>query len=228
MSVTDELVLYSYWRSSASYRVRLALALKSLPHRIEPIHLTEGGGQQHEVTYRSLNPQGLVPTLIHGDRVLTQSLAIIEYIDEQFPQTPLLPNSAEGRAKVRALSLVIASDIAPLANLRVLNRLSETCQAGDDDRQAWAKYWIQMGLEAFEQSLSTIHPNPERAQFCWGNEPSMADCCLLPQVYNAQRFGCDLNPMPTIRAICAHLGHNERIESAKPENQPDAPKQPKN
>jgi maleylacetoacetate isomerase len=224
MDTRGEIVLYSYWRSSASYRVRLALALKGLAYTIEPIHLVEDGGQQYQATYLQLNPQALVPTLIHNDLVLNQSLAIIEYLDETFPTPPLLPGDSRDRAKIRALSQLIACDIAPLANLRVLNYIAGLQSEVSNTPEAWAKHWIETGLGAVETHLSANHPEPKTARYCFGDKPTMADCCLLPQVYNAVRFGCDLSDMPTVRAICSNFGHNELIKAAKPENQPDAPK----
>lgn len=224
MTQSDGLVLYTYWRSSASYRVRLALAFKGLDYTAKPIHLIHQGGEHTHPDYLALNPQGLVPTLMHGQRVLTQSLAIIEYLDEVFPDPPLLPEDALERAKVRALALAIAADTAPLQNLRVLKKL-EAEFGGDASAQAhWARHWISLGLDAVEKLLSPDHPKASEARYCVGNGPTMADCCLLPQLYNAERFGCDVEAWPTIRAICTNLGHNEGIEAAKPDNQPDAPK----
>ncbi|HEY7905301.1 MAG TPA: maleylacetoacetate isomerase [Wenzhouxiangella sp.] len=224
MSASDELVLYGYWRSSASYRVRLALAIKGLAYIQRPVSLIADGGEHRTAQYRALNPQALVPTLIHQDRVLTQSLAIIEYLDELFPSPPLLPDCPHKRAITRAIAHTIASDTAPIQNLRVLDALEKTFGANQDQKAQWAQHWIQTGLEAVEAQLQAEHPKPEQAQFCVGDSPSLADCCLLPQVYNAERFGCDLADMPTIRAICANLGHNEDIMNAKPDKQPDAPK----
>lgn len=220
----SDLILYGYWRSSASYRVRLALAFKGLAYTRVPVHLIAQGGEHRTAQYRALNPQALVPTLLHQDRVLTQSLAIIEYLDEIFPSPPLLPECPHKRARTRAIAHIIASDTAPIQNLRVLDELGKTFGANQDQKSHWAQYWIQTGLEAVEAQLQAEHPKPERAQFCVGDSPSLADCCLLPQVYNAERFGCDLAEIPTIRAICANLGHNEDIMNAHPDKQPDAPK----
>lgn len=219
----SDLILYGYWRSSASYRVRLALAFKGLAYTQVPVHLIAQGGEHRTAQYRALNPQALVPTLIHQDHVLTQSLAIIEYLDEVFPNPPLLPDCPHKRANTRAIAHIIASDTAPLQNLRVLDELEETFGANQDQKAHWAQHWIQTGLEAVEALLQAQHPKPEQARFCVGHTPSLADCCLLPQVYNAERFGCDLAEMPTIRAICANLGHNEDIMNAQPDKQPDAP-----
>lgn len=224
MSPPNDLTLYSYWRSSASYRVRLALAIKGLAYTQVPIHLLNNGGEHKTAPYKKLNPQALVPTLIHNGHVLTQSLAIIEYIDEIFPAPPLLPECSHQRAQVRAIAQAIASDTAPIQNLRVLNRLKSQLGADQNHQTEWARHWIQAGLEAVEAMLQTHHAKPSGAAFCVGQSPTLADCCLLPQVYNAQRFGVDMADMPTIRAICANLGHNEDITQAEPDKQPDAPK----
>lgn len=223
MTHSDDIVLYTYWRSSASYRVRLALGFKRLNYTPKCIHLIHAGGEHRQPAYLELNPQALVPTLIHQGQVLTQSLAIIEYLDECFPQIPLLPDSPLARARARAIAQAIACDIAPLPNLRVLNHLETTFDATADQKSAWAQHWITQGLDAVESLLLKQHPAPAEARYCIGNEPTVADCCLLPQVYNAQRFGCDLGRWPTIRAICVNLGHNEDIQSARPDKQPDAP-----
>ena len=224
MSTTDDLILYSYWRSSASYRVRLALAIKGLTYTQVPIHLLNHGGEHTTEAYTKLNPQALVPTLIHNGHVLTQSLAIIEYIDEIFPDPPLLPASPLERAQTRAIAQAIAADTAPIQNLRVLNQLEEQFGAEQHDKTQWARHWIHTGLLAVEALLQPHHAEPSRAAYCVGQRPSLADCCLLPQVYNAQRFQLDLADMPTIRAICANLRHNESIRQAQPDKQPDAPK----
>jgi len=218
-----ELILYGYWRSSASYRVRLALAFKGLNHQSKPIHLIDRGGEHTHPDYRALNPQALVPTLIHRGQVLTQSLAIIEYLDEAFPEKPLLPSDPILRANTRALALAIVADTAPIQNLRVLDQIRDQFQATTEQTSNWARHWITVGLDGVEKMLQRHHLEPAKARFCIGTEPSLADCCLLPQVYNAQRFGCDMATWPTIRAICANLGHNEAIDCAKPENQTDAP-----
>ncbi len=211
------LILYSYWRSSASYRVRLALALKGLAHELRPVHLVKNGGEQHTDAYRALNPQGLVPTLVHGELVLNQSLAIIEYLDELFPVKPLLPTTPDGRAQARAIAQLIACDIHPLNNLRVLAYLVEAGGFDEAARLAWYRHWTESGLAAVETLLSR-HDAP----FCCGEEPGLADCCLLPQVYNARRFNCPLDGLDRIQAICARLEGRQDVQAARPENQPDA------
>lgn len=225
MTHSDDIILYTYWRSSASYRVRLALGFKKLSYTSRPVHLITAGGEQHQPDYVALNPQALVPTLIHQGQVLTQSLAIIEYLDECFPQIPLLPSAPLAKARVRAIAQAIACDIAPLPNLRVLNHLDAAFDAEAEQKSAWARHWITQGLDAVETLINQHHPASSQVRYCFGDEPTLADCCLLPQIYNAERFGCDLGRWPTIRAICINLGHNEDIQSARPDNQPDAPEQ---
>lgn len=212
------ITLYGYWRSSASYRVRLALALKDLTYEAVPVHLLANGGQQHHPDYRCLNPQGLVPTLRTGEHTLTQSLAIMEYLEERFPKPPLLPADAIERARARAIAHAIACDMAPLANLRVLNHLKG--QHGWDQSQieGWIRHWLSEGLGAVEQLLA-----PSSHRFCSGDQPGLADCCLLPQVYNAERFGVDLQHFDRISAICEQLRALPALSSAHPEAQGDAP-----
>lgn len=213
------LVLYGYWRSSASYRVRMALNLKGLDYEQRFVHLVRDGGQQYSAAYRELNPQGQVPTLVHGERVLTQSPAILEYIEETFPDPALLPGDAGGRARVRALAAVIACDTHPLNNLRVLKYLTGTLGIDEDSKLGWYRHWVAAGLDAFEAMLAQ---GDSTGDCCHGDAPTLADCCLLPQVYNARRFDCDESGWPTIRRICAHLETIAAIDRAAPEKQPDA------
>ncbi len=224
MATADQVTLYGYWRSSASYRVRLALAFKQIAYANRPVHLINNGGEQHSKAYQALNPQRLLPTLVLNGQVLTQSMAIMEFLEERFPNPALLPDDLVERAKVRALCQVIVADTAPLANLRVLNHLSSFGQSEESEKKAWASHWIALGLDAVEALLIKAHGSAADVQYCFGDKPSLADCCLLPQAYNAERFGCSLDRWPTVRAICVNLGHNEDIQLAKPENQPDAPK----
>ena len=211
------LILYSYWRSSASYRVRMALGLKGLAHEIRPVHLVRGGGEQQAPNYRAINPQALVPTLVHGDLVLSQSLAIIEYLDETCPGSPLLPSDPAQRARARMIAQSIACDIHPLNNLRVLAWLVEAGGFDDDQRLLWYRHWTETGLAAVERMLQA-HDGP----YCCGEEPGLADCCLLPQVYNARRFNCSLEGLDRILSICDRLTGRPELEAAAPENQPDA------
>jgi len=213
------LVLYGYWRSSASYRVRMALNLKGIDYEQLAVHLVRDGGQQYSAAYRELNPQGQVPTLVHDERVLTQSPAILEYIEETFPGPALLPGDAAGRARVRALAAVIACDTHPVNNLRVLKYLTGTLGIDEDAKLAWYRHWAGTGLDAFEAMLAQ---GDTTGDCCHGDAPTLADCCLLPQVYNARRFDCDESGWPTIRRICAHLESIAAIDRAAPEKQPDA------
>src|SRR5690606_22024421 len=173
------LCLHSYWRSSAAYRVRVGLNPKGLKYDSAPVHLVRGGGEQPGEEFAALNPQELVPVLQHGHRNLRQSLAILEYLDEMWPEPPLLPATARDRARVRALSQVIACDIHPLNNLRVLQFLENDWGVPLPEREVWVKHWIQAGFRAFEALLAD---NPSTGEFCDGNLPTIADCCLVPQV----------------------------------------------
>ena len=187
-------VLYDYFRTSASYRVRIALNLKGLAYDSVPVSLLDNAQRAPE--YLSKNPQGLVPALLDGEQLLTQSLAICEYLEETYPQPALLPNDAIGRARVRALALSIACDIHPLNNLRVLRRLEAQFAADQAGKDAWYQHWIQSGFEAFEQQIQSTH-----GQYCFGDTVTLADLALVPQVYNARRFNCDLSAYPTMLAI---------------------------
>lgn len=212
-------MLYGYWRSSASYRVRMALNLKGLDYEQRFVHLVRDGGQQHADAYRKLNPQGQVPTLVHGERVLTQSPAILEYIDEVFPDRALLPGDPDGRARVRALAAMIACDMHPVNNLRVLKYLTGTLGVDEAAKLAWYRHWVATGMDAFETMLAE---SDDTGTCCHGDRPTLADCCLLPQVYNARRFECDESGWPNVRRICAHLETIPEIDRAAPERQPDA------
>jgi len=216
---TASLVLYDYWRSSAAYRVRIALRLKGLAFEQRAVHLVRDGGQQHGPEYRRVNPQGLVPALVHDGRVLTQSLAICEYLDEAFPAKPLLPGSAAGRARVRAMALLVACDIHPLNNLRVQQALRNRFGAGEDALQAWMCHWMASGFAALE---SLVGEEGYDGDFCCGERPGLADCFLVPQVYNAERHACDMRPFPRLRAIVAACRALPAFAAAAPEAQPDA------
>ena len=211
--------LYGYFRSSASYRVRIALNLKGLAYETVPVHLTRGGGEQLKPEFRELNPQALVPVLQDGGRLLAQSLAIIEYLDEVHPQVPLLPKDPPGRARVRALAQAIACDVHPLNNLRVLNYLTGPMGLADGAKQAWYGHWIAEGLGALEAALAG---NAETGSYCHGNTPGLADCCLVPQLANARRFKCDVSPYPTLLRIEKSCQALEAFQRAAPEKQPDA------
>ena len=217
--VDDGIVLYTYWRSSAAYRVRIGLELKGLAWEARPVHLVRDGVEQHRDAYRALNPQQQVPTLLHEGHVLTQSLAILEYLDERFPQVPLLPADAAGRARVRALAQLVACDIHPINNLRVMQYLERDLQVPADARTQWTLHWIAEGFAAMEALLVNSR---DTGAFCHGDRPGLADICLLPQLYNAHRFGLDLAPYPTLRRIEAACQAVDAFDRARPENQPDA------
>ncbi|WP_299490201.1 maleylacetoacetate isomerase [uncultured Shewanella sp.] len=216
--------LYGYWRSSAAYRVRIALNLKNITVEQLSVHLVREGGEQHKAAYLALNPQALVPSfVIHDenrgseDEVLTQSMAILEYLDEVYPHQPLLPSSSLARAKVRAMAMSIACDIHPLNNLRVLQYLTDELSVNDEEKSRWYQHWVAQGFTALEAQLT--HTS---GQYCFGNNVSMADLCLVPQVYNAQRFGVDLSLYPNIQRINAACLALEAFNLATPENQADA------
>jgi len=211
------LTLHSYFRSSAAYRCRIALNLKGLAHETSFVHLIKDGGQQRATAYRALNPQALVPTLEHDGRVVTQSLAIIEYLDEIQPEPLLLPGDAESRAKVRAFALAIACDIHPLNNLRVLEYLKGPLQQGQAAVDAWYRHWVETGLAACHALLPAAH-----GRFCFGDRPTLADACLVPQLYNARRFNCDLSAVPRLLVIDEACRALPAFANAAPEVQPDA------
>lgn len=211
--------LYSYFRSSAAYRVRIALNLKGLPYEIVPVHLLRGGGEQLSEQYRQINPDGLVPALSFDDVTLTQSLAIIEYLDEAYPEPALLPQAPLDRAFVRSLALSVACDIHPVNNLRILRYLVRELKVGEDDKNAWYRHWCQQGLEALEATLSR---DKRVGRFCYGDTPTLADCCLVPQVANAQRFDCDFSVLPTVARINEACLALDAFANAAPARQPDA------
>ncbi|MDZ5636349.1 maleylacetoacetate isomerase [Janthinobacterium sp. GMG1] len=211
--------LHGYYRSSASYRVRIALNLKNLHPDTAYVHLSRNGGEQFTPAFSSLNPQHLLPVLEDGGAVLTQSLAIIEYLDETQEGKKLLPADALGRARVRQLAMVCACDIHPLNNLRVLNYLTGPLALSQAQKNAWYQHWTHLGLAALEAELAN---SPHTGRFCHGDTPTLADCCLVPQVYNALRFQCDLAPYPTIRRIVAHCEALPAFREAHPDAQPDA------
>ena len=218
--VVESLQLYSYWRSSAAYRVRIGLNLKGLHYDIIPVHLVREGGQQHSPQFREINPQQLIPVLQHGHRQLKQSLAILEYLDEIWPQPALLPSTARERQRVRALALLVACDIHPLNNLRVLQYFEQEWNVPQPERDEWVKHWIADGFAAAEAMLAD---HPSTGTYCEGNVPSIADCCLIPQIYNARRFGVDMAPYPTLQRVEAACLALPAFDAARPERQPDAP-----
>ncbi len=210
--------LYDYFRSSAAYRVRIALNVKGLAPERAFVHLRRNA--QREDDYLALNPQGLVPALLtDGGAVLAQSLAIIEYLEETHPSPPLLPGDAAARARVRGIALQIACDIHPLDNLRVLRYLLHTVGVTEEQKDAWYKYWIDVGLEALEIQLSR---DAATGRFCHGDAPTLADVCLVPQLANARRVAMDLSPYPTLVRIEAACRALPAFAAAEPSRQPDA------
>ncbi|WP_336885089.1 maleylacetoacetate isomerase [Candidatus Methylomicrobium oryzae] len=213
MSIT----LYSYFRSSAAYRVRIALNLKNIHYLIRPIHLLKHGGEQFDPDYLALNPQGRVPVLVVKDRVLTQSSAIIEYLEEVYLEPPLLPADPLDRAYVRSLTQLIACDIHPLNNLRVLNYLKENHRL--EDKTGWYRHWLREGFDALEKLLLN---KGKKGRFCFGDTPGMADAFLVPQVYNGLRFDCGVSDFLLISDIYWNCMQERAFIEAAPENQPDA------
>jgi len=208
--------LYGYFRSSAAFRVRIALNLKGLAYEPRFVHLARGEHRQAE--YGALNPQGLVPALEDGGKLLTQSLAIIEYLEEKHPSPPLLPKDLLGRARVRSLALLVACEIHPLNNLRALQYLVNELGHSEQDRDRWYQHWIHDGMAKLEGDLA----GNRRGRFCHGNTPTMADCCLVPQVFNAQRYKCDLSHAPTVMEIFDECMKLDAFQRAQPSRQPDA------
>lgn len=211
--------LYSYFRSSAAYRVRIALNLKGLAYETVPVHLMKDGGQQLSDSYRSLNPTALVPTLVDGEFAVGQSMAILEYLEETHPSPALLPADARGRARVRAIAQTIACDIHPLNNLRVLKYLKHQMGVGEEAKNAWYRHWIAQGLAAVEAMLAA---GPETGRYCHGDQVTFADLCLVPQLFNARRFGCDESAFPNIARIDAACAELAAFQQAAPSNQPDS------
>ena len=210
--------LYDYFRSSAAYRVRIALNLKGLEPQREFVHLRRGA--QRSDDYRTLNPQGLVPALaLDGGSVLTQSLAILEYLEETHPSPPLLPASPADRARVRAIALAIACDIHPIDNLRVLEYLTGTLGVSAEAKDGWYRYWIDTGFEALERQLAS---DPATGRYCHGDAPTIADVCLVPQIANARRVSMDLSPYPTLLRIETACLALPAFADAAPARQPDA------
>jgi maleylpyruvate isomerase len=215
--------LYGYWRSSAAYRVRIALNLKGLEAEQISVHLVKDGGEQHKAEYAALNPQELVPLLVTEGRsggqelALSQSLAIMEYLDEAYPQQPLLPKALGDRAIVRAMALAIACEVHPLNNLRVLQYLSGEMALTDEAKNAWYHHWVHQGFAALEAMLAH-----HSGRFCFGDSVTLADICLVPQVYNAQRFKVPLDKYPNILRVWAECNSLDAFSRAAPEMQHDA------
>ena len=211
--------LHTYFRSSAAYRVRIALNLKGLDYTAVPIHLLRGGGEQHGEAFAQFNPARLLPVLQDGAATITQSLAIIEYLEETHPEPPLLPAAVAERARVRALALSIACDIHPLNNLRVMRYLKSEFDLDETQRERWSRHWIQQGFDALERMLAG---SAQTGGFCHGDSPSVADCCLVPQIANAQRLQCPLEAYPTLMRIHDRCVRLPAFARAAPAAQPDA------
>jgi maleylacetoacetate isomerase/maleylpyruvate isomerase len=209
--------LYSYFRSSASFRVRIALALKGLPYDYVPVHLVKS--EQLKPPFDALSASRLVPLLKDGDATLSQSLAIIEYLDETHPEPPLLPADALGRARVRALALDIACEIHPINNLRVLRYLVREMKVSEDDKNRWYRHWVESGLETVERQLAG---HPATGRFCHGDTPGIADVLLVPQIFNAQRFECRLDHVPTVMRVFEACMQLSAFQAAEPSACPDA------
>jgi maleylpyruvate isomerase len=211
--------LYTYFRSSAAYRVRIALNLKGIAYDAVPVHLLRNGGEQLSDAYRAINPAALLPALEDDGEVIGQSLAIIEYLEETQPQAPLLPSDPMGRARVRALALTVAADTHPLGNLRVLKYLTGQLGLTEEVKLAWQQHWLRTGLATLEQLLAN---DPRTGRYSHGDTPTLADCCLVPQVFGAQRFGVDMSPYPAIMRIHAACAVLPAFQQAHPSQQPDA------
>jgi len=207
--------LYNYFRSSASYRVRIALALKGLPYDYKAVHIARN--EQFAESYAAVSAARLVPLLRDGDRVITQSMAIIEYLDETHPLPALLPTDALGRARVRALAQDVACEIHPLNNLRVLRYLVHSLKVSEEDKDRWYRHWVETGLEAVERQLSA-----QPARYCHGDTPTLADCVLVPQIFNAQRFKCRIEHVPQVMRVFDACMQLDAFDKTRPEACPDA------
>ena len=209
--------LYNYFRSSASYRVRIALALKGLDYDYIPVHLLKN--EQLAADFAEFAPARLVPVLKDGDQFLTQSIAIIEYLEETHPQPPLLPGNAFQRARIRALAQDVACEIHPINNLRVLRYLVRDLKVSEDDKNRWYRHWVETGLEVVERQLAA---SPGTGRFCVGATPTLADCVLVPQIHNAQRMECRLDQVPTVMRVFGECMQLDAFAKTQPSACPDA------
>ncbi|NNE37792.1 MAG: maleylacetoacetate isomerase [Gammaproteobacteria bacterium] len=211
--------LYNYFRSSASYRVRIALNIKGLDYKYIPVHLTRDGGEQFKDAYKSINDYSLVPTLETGEFKLHQSLAIMEYLEEVYPEPPIIPGNAEQKVYIRSIAMDIACEIHPLNNLRVLKFITSQLGLSEEQKLMWVHRWINLGFEGLESILAN---SPDRGKYCFGDSPTMADCCLVPQIFNARRFKVDMDKYPVLSSIETESRDHKAFIDALPENQPDA------
>ncbi|MHC3915455.1 maleylacetoacetate isomerase [Alcaligenes nematophilus] len=214
------MILYSYFRSSAAYRVRIGLNLKGLDYQIKPVHLLKDGGQQHQPDYVQVNPVQLLPALDDDGLIITQSLAILEYLDERYPELPLLPKASAERAWARSMAQTVACDIHPLNNLRVLQYLKNELHAQEDTRNQWYRHWVSVGLEGLE-ALVQRHGKKDH-DFIFGDTPGLAEICLVPQMFNARRFDIDLSIFPRLLAVEEKCLELSAFQEAAPDRQPDA------
>ena len=211
--------LYSYFRSSSSYRVRIALNLKGLEYQIRPVHLLRQGGEQFTESFKKLNPGCRIPVLVHNSHNISQSTAIIEYLEEKFPEPALYPKAPLERAKVRQLCEIINSDIQPLQNLSLLKKLVKEYSLSEEQKLNWIRHWIKLGFQSFETLIGQ-----ERGSFSLYHEPCAVDCFLIPQVYNALRFKVDLSEFPKIQKAHKQAEKLSAFKKAHPDNQPDTPR----
>lgn len=207
------LTLYDYYRSSAAFRVRIALNLKNVEYKKVPIDLSKNGGEQFSAEYSEINPQHLVPALVDDKKIITQSLAIMEYLEERFPKPAIFPKELYPKTLARSMALIIVAEVHPLNNLRVRKYLSDVLKLSEQQSQAWYQHWIEKGLSAFEKQLEI---SAFVGQFCFGDTPTIADICLVPQVYNAVRFHCDLKNYPIIQRIDAACQTHPAFKKAWP------------
>jgi maleylacetoacetate isomerase len=219
MSPNPDFTLYGYFRSSAAFRARIALNLKGIKPGLKFVHLLKDGGQQHAPGYKAVNPQELIPALAHDGHLITQSMAIIEYLDEIVPEPPILPKDPYGRARAREIAYVVGCDIHPVNNLRVGLFIKEKYGASDDDIARWHRHWIRIGFDALEKMLSG---SPHTGAYCHGDTPTIADILLIPQCANARRVKLELDAGPTIARIEAQALTHPAFDAALPKNQPDA------
>lgn len=214
------MILYSYFRSSAAYRVRIGLNLKGLEYQIKPVHLVKDGGQQHQPEYVQVNPVQLLPALDDDGLIITQSLAILEYLDERYPELPLLPKASAERAWARSMAQTVACDIHPLNNLRVLQYLKNELNVEEQARNQWYRHWVRVGLEGLE-ALVQRHGKKDK-HFIFGDTPGLAEICLIPQMFNARRFEIDLAAFPRLLAVEEKCLELSAFQEAAPDRQPDA------